>query len=268
MSSQTMDVNKPSSPVPPDSARSGFLRRLFTPVDIASLVFFRVAFGALMLWEVLRYFEYGWIGNYWITPVFHFTYFGFEWVQPWPGNGMYLHFIALGVLAGCIMLGLFYRVAATLFFLGFTYIFLLDQAQYLNHFYLICLVSLVMIFVPAHRSFSLDAWRRPEIRSGATPAWAVLILAAQMGIVYFYGGLAKLNADWLRGEPMGSWLAPGAEWPIIGPLFTQWWSGHFFSYGGLFFDLLIVLFCCGAGRASRPSWRRACSTQQTPRFSR
>jgi hypothetical protein len=47
---------------------------------------------------------------------------------------MYLHFFALGGLATCIMLGLWYRASATLFFLGFTYVFLLDKAQYLNHF--------------------------------------------------------------------------------------------------------------------------------------
>src|SRR5436309_2939862 len=45
--------------------------RLFAPVDIASLAFFRVAFGAVMLWEVWRYFNYGWISRYYIEPGFH-----------------------------------------------------------------------------------------------------------------------------------------------------------------------------------------------------
>ncbi len=213
---------------------------LFAPVDIASLVFFRIAFGAVMLWEVWRYFNYGWIGAYYIDPVFHFSYYGFGWVQPWPGNGMYVHFLALGVLAGCVMLGLFYRAATVLFFLGFSYVFLLEQTLYLNHFYLICLISLLLIFVPAHRAFSLDALRRPQIRSRTVPAWALWILAAQMAIVYFYGGLAKLNADWLQGEPMRMWLAASTDFPVIGSLFTREWAPYLFSYGGLLFDLLIV----------------------------
>ena len=77
-----------------------------------------------MLWEVWHYFSRGWINRYYIEPRFHFTYFGFEWVQPWPGSGMYLHFWALGALAIGIMFGIQYRVTAALFFLGFTYVFL------------------------------------------------------------------------------------------------------------------------------------------------
>jgi hypothetical protein len=34
---------------------------LFNPVDISFLVFFRVLFGGIMLWEVYRYFTHGWI---------------------------------------------------------------------------------------------------------------------------------------------------------------------------------------------------------------
>lgn len=62
------------------------LDRLFAPIDIASLVFFRIAFGAIMPWEVVRYFDHGRIRRYWIEPAYHFKYFSFEWVDPWPGN--------------------------------------------------------------------------------------------------------------------------------------------------------------------------------------
>ncbi len=214
--------------------------RLFEPVDIASLVYFRIAFGAIMLWEVWRYFNHGWIGRYWITPTFHFTYFGFDWVRPWPGIGMYLHWVALGALAIAIMLGLWYRVTATLFFLGFTYTFLLEQARYLNHFYLICLVSFVMIFVPAHRALSIDALRRPTIRSETAPAWALWILRAQIGVAYFFGGVAKLNGDWFRAEPLRTWLAARTDFPVIGSLFTQERVVYLASYGSLLLELLIV----------------------------
>ena len=46
---------------------------LFEPVDIASLVCFRVLFGAIMLWEVWRYLRNGWIYRYFIEPEFFFT---------------------------------------------------------------------------------------------------------------------------------------------------------------------------------------------------
>ena len=97
-----------------------------------------------------------------------------------------------------------------------------------------------MIFIPAHRAFSIDSLRKPQIRSQTVPAWALWVLAAQMAIVYLYGGLAKLNADWLQGEPMRMWLTASTDFPVIGSLFTREWMAYLFSYGGLLFDLLLV----------------------------
>ena len=96
------------------------------PVDGASLAIFRIGFGAVMLWEVWRYFTFGWIDFYWVEPRFHFTYSGFEWIRPWPGVGMDLHWLALGILAACIMFGAKYRISTVLFVVGFTYVCLLD----------------------------------------------------------------------------------------------------------------------------------------------
>ena len=214
----------------------------FAPVDIASLVFFRVAFGALMMWEVCRYFAYGWIGRFWITPHFLFKYYGFEWVHPWPGNGMYIHWGVMGVLAVFITVGFLYRFAVPLFFLLFTYSFLLDQSLYLNHLYLVCLLALLLSFMPAHRAFSVDAWLRPRLRSQTTPAWTIWMLRFQIGVVYFFGGVAKISPDWLRGEPMRAWLARRTDVPLVGQFFREEWAVYFFSYGGLLLDLLIVPF--------------------------
>jgi hypothetical protein len=194
-----------------------------------------------MLWEVWRYFDHGWIHDYFIDPTFHFTFYGFDWVRPLPGDGMYLLFYALGALAVCILIGLCYRLSAALFFIGFAYVFLLEQARYLNHFYLISLLSFLLIFVPAHRSLSIDALLRPGIRSQTAPLWSLWLLRAQIMIVYFFGGIAKLNGDWLQGEPMRMWLAHRTDVPILGAYFTEEWMVYLFSYGGLLFDLLFPL---------------------------
>jgi hypothetical protein len=222
-----------------DGARR-LVARFFEPVDVASIAVFRMAFGGLMLVEVLRYFAHGWIGAYFVRPRFHFTYAGFSWVRPWPGDWMYLHFAVLGLLSACIALGRFYRLATVGFFLGWTHVFLIDKANYLNHFYLICLLAFLMIFLPAHRGLSLDAARRPRMLAERVPAWAPWALRAQVGIPYFYGGLAKLNGDWLRGEPMRLWLAERTGFPLIGRFFEEAWAAYVFSYGGLLLDLLIV----------------------------
>jgi len=216
------------------------MERLFEPLDNASLVAFRVAFGLLLFWETLRYISYGWISEYWIEPTFFFTFQGFDWVTPWPGAGMYLHFMALGSLALCVASGFLYRLTTALFTIGFAYVLLLDKANYLNHFYLIVILSLLLLVVPAHRRFSLDVFLNPERRSTTAPAWALGLLRAQIGIVYVFGGIAKLNGDWLAGRPMDEWLAEKAGAPIVGPLLDQPWSGLAFSYGGLLLDLLVV----------------------------
>lgn len=213
---------------------------LFKPVHIGSLVAFRVLFGLVMLWEVYRYFDRGWITRYWVDPAFNFKYEWFEWVVPLSADGMVLLFYLLGLLSVFITIGLFYRVSAGLFFLLFTYTFLLEQARYLNHFYLVMLISFIMTLLPAHRAFSVDAYLFPKHRSNVVPYWTVLTLQLQIGLVYFFGGIAKLNMDWLTGSPMDSWLPRRSDFPVIGEYFEISEVTLFVSYSGLLLDLLAL----------------------------
>jgi len=227
------------------ATKASFLQRLcaslFTPVDISFLVFFRIVFGGIMLWEVYRYFTNGWITRYFVEPVVNFPYYGFSWLTPWPGHGMYIHFFVLGVAAACVTLGFLYRIAAPVFFLAFTYTFLLDQTRYMNHFYLVCLISFLMCFLPAERTFSVDALLRRKIRSDVVPAWTLWLLRAQIGIPYFYGGIAKLNSDWIHGgEPMRTWLRPLAELKGGSPIFASDGVVYGCVIGGLLLDMLVV----------------------------
>src|SRR5262245_60219684 len=112
----------------------GTLDFLFRDVDVASLALFRVAFGAILLWEVWRYFAEGWIELTFLRPHFRFTYHGLQWLPVWPASGLYLHFAGLGLLAFLVMIGLWYRVAIGALWLAFSYVALLDKTQYLNHF--------------------------------------------------------------------------------------------------------------------------------------
>ncbi|MFQ5418279.1 MAG: HTTM domain-containing protein [Myxococcota bacterium] len=229
--------NPAARPKPRNRVRESW-ERLFEPVDIAALVIFRIAFGGIMVWQAERYLTSEQLRMF-IEAPYHFTYPGFSWVQPWAGDGMYVHFWVLGTLAALMALGFLYRLSAALFFLGFSYFFLLDQTYYLNHYYLICLVSFLMIFVPAHRAFSVDAWLRPSLRSQTAPAWALWILRFQMGAVYFFGGIAKMNGDWLRGWPLRNWLPGSVELPGLEYLVDQVWFAIVLSYGGMLFDSFV-----------------------------
>jgi hypothetical protein len=207
------------------------------------LAAFRVLFGVLMAAAMVRFMAKGWVQQCYIEPSFYFAYPGLEWIRPWPGALMHAHFVLLVLLALGVAFGFFYRVCITLFFLGFTYVELIDQTTYLNHYYLISLLSGVMIFLPANRAWSVDAWRRPELLPEAVPAWTLNILRFQVAVVYVFAGLAKLNADWLfRAQPLRIWLAARSDLALIGPWLAEPWVAYAASWFGAVFDTTIVLF--------------------------
>ncbi|RIL10311.1 vitamin K-dependent gamma-carboxylase [bacterium] len=209
-------------------------------VDIAPLALFRIAFGALMAVEMARFLAHDWVRALFVAPAYHFPYPGLAWLRPWPGNGMQWHFGLLLASAVLVALGVYYRAAMAAFALGFTYVFLLDAAFYQNHFYLICLLAWLMVFVPADRAWSVDAALGAAPRSDAAPGWALWLLRAQLAIVYTFAGLAKLNPDWLRGEPVRTFLATGPDVAPVGPLVRHPLAPWVLSYGGLVLDLVVV----------------------------
>lgn len=196
-----------------------------------------------MLVSIIRFALKGWIYELYIAPVYHFTFYGFDWVQPLDGNGMYVVFVLMGLAAACIMLGFKYRIATVSFFLLFTYVELIDKSNYLNHYYFVSILSFLLILVPAHRGFSFDVFLKPALRVDQVPAWTINIFKLQLGIVYFYAGLAKLNTDWLfEAMPLSIWLPAMSHLPLIGQLFAQPETAFVFSWAGAIYDLTIVFF--------------------------
>jgi len=219
-----------------------------SPVHILPLVILRIAFGLLMLGSLLRFLWRGWVYDFFIAPEFHFTYMGFGWVQPLPPAGMYAVFAILMVATIGIIFGAFYRLSIITFFLLFSYVELIDKATYLNHYYFISVVSLILIFLPSNAYFSVDAKRNPDIRRTHIPLLAIFVLRLQLGIVYFFAGFAKLNPDWMfEGVPLAIWLRANTGFPLIGQLFDYHWMALLMSWAGAFYDLTIPFWL---------SWRR------------
>jgi vitamin K-dependent gamma-carboxylase len=214
---------------------------MFKTVDIKGIVYFRIAFGVVVAVDMLVMLLKGVVNSLWVLPEFHFKYFGFGWVPDVPvGLVVPLWCVAIVCAVG-IALGLFYRVCAVGFFILYFWFFLADQSWYLNQTYLVCLLAFLAIFIPAANAFSMDCLRRPTMRKAFAPAWCLWILRFQIAVVYVFGGLAKLNADWLfRGEPLRTWLALKKDTPLIGGLLESAPSPYAFAWGGVFFDLLIV----------------------------
>lgn len=195
-----------------------------------------------MLFGTIRFMSYGWVKDLYITPKFFFGFYGFEWVKPLPDSWMYLPFILMIIASIGILLGAFYRISSIVFFVSFTYVELLDKTNYLNHYYFVSLVALLMIFVPAHRYFSIDVKRKPEISQQLVSQWAVRIIQFQLACVYFFAGIAKLNSDWLiEAQPLKLWLQAHRDMPIFGNLLAKEWVAYAFSWFGCIYDLFIVV---------------------------
>jgi len=215
----------------------------FRQTSIAPLVIFRIIFGALMLFGTARFMLYGWVEDLYITPKFFFTYYGFDWVHPLNGNWMYLPFIVMLIASVGIIFGALYRYSATLFFICFTYVELLDKTNYLNHYYFVSLMAFILIFLPAHRYFSIDAYFRPQIAATKVSQWTIRILQFQLACVYIFAGIAKVQADWLiEAQPLKTWLQAHRDMPIFGKLFAQEFVAYIFSWFGCLYDLFIVFF--------------------------
>lgn len=214
-----------------------------SPTHIAPLAVLRIAFGSIMLVSTVRFMLKGWVTAFYIKPLFHFTFYGFDWVKAPGAIGMWVLFALLTLSAVFIAIGLFYRLAITTFFLCFTYVELIDKTTYLNHYYFVSVTAFLLILVPAHRYFSVDTWRKPSLLVTHAPGWVINIFKLQLVLVYFFAGISKITYDWLiAAMPLKIWLPACSNFPIIGGLLTQNWIAYLFSWAGMLFDLLIGFF--------------------------
>lgn len=231
------------------------LASLFETGSIAPLVAFRIVFGVLVLFSSLRFMVNGWVNSMYIQPRFFFTYYGFDWVHPLHGNWMYLPFILMCLGATGIAMGAFYRVSTSMFFLAFTYVELLDKSNYLNHYYFVSIMAFLLIWMPANRAFSIDSRLNPAIRSTVIPQWPIVLLRAQLGIVYFFAGIAKINSDWLLdAQPLKIWLQAFRDTPLVGNLLASGWVAYFFAWFGCIYDITIPFFLSANRTRSIAYW--------------
>jgi hypothetical protein len=213
----------------------------------APLAMFRLAFGVLIFVSMVRFWVKGWIYDLYILPTHHFTFYGFEFVRPL-GQYTYVLFAVCGLSAIFFAIGLFYRATAIVLFTSFTYIELIDKTTYLNHYYFVSMITLLMIFLPAHSWFSLDAVRNPGLRSERIPRWCLDSVKLFVAMIYFYAGLAKLNSDWLlHAMPLKMWLPSKSDVSIIGSLFNHEWVAYAFSWVGCIYDLSIPFLLWNKG---------------------
>lgn len=206
----------------------------YKPVPALPFQVFRVVWGLLMFFSTARFIALGWIDDHFLLPIFHFKYWGFEWIEPMPAPYMYaLHYLMLIAALGIsFATGLLFRICAAFFFLAFTYTHLIDVSFYLNHYYFVSLITFLMCLIPSPP---------PLTHKGAfLPAWIPNLFKFQIALVYLYAGIAKIRYEWLiEGMPLKIWLPPHYDLPLIGPIFQWEYTPYLFAWAGMFYDCTI-----------------------------
>ncbi len=201
---------------------------LLQPKSAAALGLFRALFGIMLLVELFYFFdtytEY-FEGHFW-----HFPYHYLSFLKP-PSSVVLKTLVGLGILSSfLVILGWFTRVGLLLSGGIFTYIWLLDKTFFNNHYYLISLLCLLLLFTQSDARFSL---RKTKITH--LPNWQYFIFYVQFLIVFFCSGLAKCNAEWFSGAVAEATIAnrnlAGTSMESIVYLAM--------TYGGVLFDLLV-----------------------------
>ncbi|HEX5661088.1 MAG TPA: HTTM domain-containing protein, partial [Polyangiales bacterium] len=199
--------------------------RLSAPVDAASLGAFRALLGVVLLVSIVRALEKDVVAQGFVAPQYFFPYYGLAWL-PAPGAAASAIYGVLALLGLGLTLGVYTRLAAALFALGFSYLHFVDVTHYLNHYYLVTLLTGLLALVPIGAS---------------APRWGLWLFRFQVGVVYFFGGVAKLRHDWLfAAEPLRTWLAANTDLPLLGPLFALRETAFVMSWLGAAYDSSIV----------------------------
>lgn len=213
---------------------------LFKRIDNSSLVVFRVIFGLLITIEAWGAIASGWIRRTFIEPKFTFNFIGFDFLQPLPGNGMLWYYGVMGLFGILVMLGYKYRLAIFGYGIMWTSVYLMQKSSYNNHYYLLMLLCFIFFFLPAHKHFSIDAWRNKSFRSVSMPRWVWLVIVGQLLIVFSYAAVAKVYPDWLDGRFPALLMSGKRDYLLVGDFLQQPWIRYGIGYFGLFFDLLII----------------------------
>ncbi len=184
---------------------------------------------------------------------FWFPYAGFHWLPVLPTDWLYAA-IGLQGLAGLTMaLGFLYRISAATVFVVWGYLYAIESTRtyWMSYYYLELLVTFLLIWMPAARRYSVDAWlARGRGAPRTVPYWTIFLLRAQLVITYFYAGVAKLNADWLLdAQPVRYFLVKSRllaehaahlaapQTSFIKSLLLSTPFAYFISWAGATFDL-------------------------------
>ncbi|QXP60983.1 HTTM domain-containing protein [Olleya sp. HaHaR_3_96] len=215
---------------------------LFKRIDNSALIVFRIIFGLLCFLESVGAIFTGWVKYTLIDPKFTFNFIGLDFLQPLPGYWMYVYYSIMGLFGLLIMVGYKYRLSIIAFTTMWTCTYLMQKASYNNHYYLLCLLSTIMLFLPANTYASVDAKLNPSIKKISMPSWCKWIFVIQLFIMYTYASVAKFYPDWLDLTVPKQLMQGKENYPIIGSGLQHPFFPYLVGYGGILYDALIIPF--------------------------
>ena len=213
---------------------------LFKHIDNSALIVFRIIFGLLCFLESVGAILTGWVKTTLVEPKFTFNFIGLDFLQPLPGDGMYYYYIIMGVFGLFIMLGYKYRFSMFCFAIMWSATYLMQKESYNNHYYLLMLLSFIMLFLPAHRYASIDVKLNPNIKSYSMPNWCKWVFVIQLFIVYTYASVAKMYPDWLNTTVIELLMSGKQNYILVGEFLQQKWLHYSLAFGGILFDGLVI----------------------------
>ncbi|CAD7697613.1 unnamed protein product [Ostreobium quekettii] len=225
---------KPASPSWSDRADRLF-EWLDRPVHASTLCLFRVLYSFVMFTQFTKWWN---MFDHFQGTAYTLPYPGVGWIKPVSpavGNAMLL----ISVVASLFLcVGLLTRITAVVLYINFAIIFHHCHSYFNNHYVLMCHICFLAIFVNWNQWLSVDSIlffrQRPKNAPITIPFWNLLIFRLIFCVPYFFGGIAKLNSDWLfRAQPLKDWFTGG------GPLLEAWWFPWFIAETGVMFDLVI-----------------------------
>ncbi len=255
---------------------------LGAPVSGESLAVFRILAGMLMLLEAITLCvpmpDMVSTGRtpleaYFTAPGirFHAPYPLFSWVPVPAEPGMHVLVAALGVSGILMAAGAFYRLTSVTTFLlwGWLYVAESMRTYWRSDYYLDVLLLFLLMWMPAERCFSVDAWRRRRrlargegagspTEEGVILFWPVFLLRAQLVLAYTYAGVTKFSADWLLDAAPVRWFLarpavaetfrhalPPALFHSLESLIHSVGFAYAISWIGMLFDLSVGFLLLG-----------------------
>ncbi len=205
------------------------MKRNDTPQSL--LEKYRVLFGIAICIQSIYFFSIDFVELDIKRSLLYFSYPYLSFVKPYSSNFGYI-LLALSFLSSImIIFNKFTKISYILYFLSFTYFWLIDMSYFNNHYYLISLIALVFIF----KSFD-----SPKIGTTSHYEFWLIVFRYLWLMVFFIAGLNKINCFWLKDfEPMKSILAVKAS-VTNNDIWNSELVAMIFSYGGLITDIGVV----------------------------